>query len=196
MEALVVGLGVLVFATICGVALLFLAVKREAKRKAEGRPPGKYLFPAVVETKYLGAVTKDRYGNAGGALWGGLLFGPIGAILGSMQHKGTQVWHQFAVKYDNGTVKIVECLGGSQEHEMLLSFAKWDEPSDYEEPSYTYDELPAIENGSVDWNEQAVRAAKEWLEIQPFSRKALIEQLEEDGFTHEQAEYAADAIER
>lgn len=127
MDVLVATLGVLVFAIICLIGGLVLAAKREAKRKAAGLPPGKYLFPAVVETKYLGAVTKDRYGNAGGALWGGLLFGPIGAILGSTRHKGTQVWHQFAVKYDNGTVKTVECLGGSQEHEMLLSFAKWDE---------------------------------------------------------------------
>ncbi len=44
----------------------------------------------------------------------------------------------------------------------------------------------------VDWNEQAARAAKSYLETQAFSRKALIEQLSSDygdGFTHAQAVY-------
>lgn len=53
----------------------------------------------------------------------------------------------------------------------------------------------AAKNCGVDWNEQAVRAAKEWLEYEPLSRKKLIEYLIDDGFTPEQAEYAANAIE-
>ncbi len=54
----------------------------------------------------------------------------------------------------------------------------------------------AAKNCGVDWNEQAVMAAKRCIESKPFSRKKLIEQLIDDGFTPEQAEYAADAIER
>ena len=44
----------------------------------------------------------------------------------------------------------------------------------------------------MNWNKQAARAAKEYLETMPFSRSALIEQLESDfgsGFTHAQAVY-------
>lgn len=49
----------------------------------------------------------------------------------------------------------------------------------------------------VDWNKQAVRAAKNYLEIQHFSRKGLIDQLSSaygDHFTRAQATYAADHV--
>jgi hypothetical protein len=44
----------------------------------------------------------------------------------------------------------------------------------------------------VNWNEQAAKAAKDYLTNQPFSRAGLIQQLESsagDGFTHAQAVY-------
>ena len=41
-------------------------------------------------------------------------------------------------------------------------------------------------------NDQAVRKAKSYLEIIPFSRQGLIKQLEYDGFTHSQAVYGVD----
>ncbi len=49
----------------------------------------------------------------------------------------------------------------------------------------------------VDWNEQAVKSAESYLELMPFSRAELIDQLSSDagdGFTREQAEYAADQV--
>ncbi len=52
-------------------------------------------------------------------------------------------------------------------------------------------------NGLVDWNEQAKQSAQEYLSIMSFSKKELIEQLSSeygDGFTREQAEYAAQAL--
>lgn len=49
----------------------------------------------------------------------------------------------------------------------------------------------------VDWNEQAVKAAQNYLDLMAFSRSGLIEQLTSDagdGYTREQAEYAADEV--
>jgi len=46
----------------------------------------------------------------------------------------------------------------------------------------------------VNWKEQAVRKGKEYLNIMAFSRNGLIEQLKFDGFTLEEATYAADQI--
>ena len=40
-----------------------------------------------------------------------------------------------------------------------------------------------------DWNEQAAKKAAQYLEFMAFSRQGLIEQLEYEGFTHEQAVY-------
>ena len=53
------------------------------------------------------------------------------------------------------------------------------------------------EHGLVDWNEQAVKAAQEYLELTSFSREGLIDQLTSEygsQFTREQAEYAADQV--
>ncbi|MEO9328400.1 Ltp family lipoprotein [Gordonia aurantiaca] len=47
-------------------------------------------------------------------------------------------------------------------------------------------------NGEVNWYEQAARSARSYREISPFSRKGLIEQLEYEGFTYQQAVYGAD----
>jgi hypothetical protein len=48
--------------------------------------------------------------------------------------------------------------------------------------------------GGVDWNKQAVRAAKSYRETQHFSTQGLIDQLDSDygsQFTHDQAVYGA-----
>ena len=47
------------------------------------------------------------------------------------------------------------------------------------------------DNCGADWNQEAVEAAKSYLEFSSFSRGGLIDQLEYDGFTQEQAEYGA-----
>jgi len=46
----------------------------------------------------------------------------------------------------------------------------------------------------VDWKEEAVEKAESYMEISSFSRSSLIEQLEFEGFTSAQAEYAADQV--
>ena len=58
--------------------------------------------------------------------------------------------------------------------------------------AWAVDHLPG-----VDWNEQAVRAGKDYLKMTGFSRKSLIEQLSSDAgnqFTVAQATYAASKL--
>ncbi|MET3706488.1 hypothetical protein ABIB17_001104 [Arthrobacter sp. UYEF6] len=43
----------------------------------------------------------------------------------------------------------------------------------------------------VDWNAQAAKKAKSYLEYTSFSRSGLVDQLLFEGFTPEQAEYGA-----
>ena len=50
------------------------------------------------------------------------------------------------------------------------------------------------DTGAVDWKEEAVEKAESYMEISSFSRSSLIEQLEFEGFTSAQAEYAADQV--
>jgi hypothetical protein len=52
----------------------------------------------------------------------------------------------------------------------------------------------AVDHVNADWNEQAARAAKSYLETMPFSRAEMIQQLSSpagDGFTVQQATYGA-----
>lgn len=44
----------------------------------------------------------------------------------------------------------------------------------------------------TDWYEQAVKSAKQYLEVMAFSRSGLIDQLEYEGYTHDQAVYGVD----
>lgn len=46
-------------------------------------------------------------------------------------------------------------------------------------------------NGGVDWNEQAVKKAKDYLDYTSFSLDGLIDQLEAEGFTPSEAQYGA-----
>lgn len=53
----------------------------------------------------------------------------------------------------------------------------------------TADATGAVDALSPDWNAQAAKAAKNYLEVSPFSRSGLIEQLKYEGYTQEQAVY-------
>ena len=50
-------------------------------------------------------------------------------------------------------------------------------------------------NCGANWNEQAASQARSYIDNGAFSKKELIDQLIFDGFTKEQAEYGANAIE-
>ncbi len=45
---------------------------------------------------------------------------------------------------------------------------------------------------SPDWNEQAAKAAEDYLDYTAFSRQGLIDQLMFEGYTRTQAEYGVD----
>lgn len=62
---------------------------------------------------------------------------------------------------------------------------------EYEKYSHE-DAVYAADNCGADWYEQAVKKARSYLEYSPFSRDGLIEQLEYEGFTYDQAVYGAE----
>ena len=49
----------------------------------------------------------------------------------------------------------------------------------------------ATENCNANWNEQAAKSAKNYLDTMSFSKSELIHQLEFDGYSKEEAEYGA-----
>ena len=73
---------------------------------------------------------------------------------------------------------------------MAFSYSGLIEQLEYE--GYSNEEAEyAAKNCGADWNEQAVKSAKQYLDIMSFSRQSLIEQLEYEGYTYDQASYAA-----
>ncbi|MBS4900716.1 MAG: Ltp family lipoprotein [Clostridiales bacterium] len=58
----------------------------------------------------------------------------------------------------------------------------------------TEDSEYAVENITVDWNQQAAKKAKEFLEYSSFSHSGLVEQLEIEGFTNEEAEFGTTSV--
>jgi len=52
----------------------------------------------------------------------------------------------------------------------------------------------AVNSLDVDWNEQAAKAAQSYLDYSSFSRTGLIEQLEYEGYTHDQAVFGVDSV--
>lgn len=59
--------------------------------------------------------------------------------------------------------------------------------------NFTHDQaVYGVDNCGADWNEQAAKTAKSYLDVMSFSKDELIEQLEFDGFTHDQAVYGVE----
>ena len=54
--------------------------------------------------------------------------------------------------------------------------------------------MAAADACGADWNEQAAKKAESYLSFTDMSRSRLIDQLEYEGFTSEQAAYGADAV--
>ena len=104
---------------------LFVATKRYQKYGPDGV---KTHRPLIEEVKYLGPVgTKVKSGGFTGALIGGMLFGDAGAIVGGMTPKGSRTIYRFAVRYDNGKVKVEDVLEGSARHDELMCHVKWED---------------------------------------------------------------------
>lgn len=83
----------------------------------------------IVEVKYLGGgtVREKKYGMKG-VLVGGFFGGVPGAVVGSVLPSGKQKQKQkFAVKYEDGSVRIVECYPNSFTYQNLIKHVKWEE---------------------------------------------------------------------
>ena len=65
------------------------------------------------------------------------------------------------------------------------------ESEDFSEADATFAVEYIESTGGVDWNEQAVKSAKSYLDYTSFSLQGLIGQLESEGFTPSQAQHGA-----
>jgi hypothetical protein len=59
----------------------------------------------------------------------------------------------------------------------------------------TEDATWAVDNVTVDWNDQAAKSAQQYLDVMGFSRDGLVNQLVQfDKYTQAQAEYGASQV--
>ena len=78
---------------------------------------------------------------------------------------------------------------GTERPEARTGLIKQLEFEGFTNPEATY----GTDAVGADWNEQAEKKAKDYLEMTAFSRESLIQQLEFEGFTRQQAEHSASA---
>lgn len=131
-----------VIAVIIGgtVALCVWAAKVGKKNREKRRVPGNDKFVEltralggmpgdIIEVKFLGSgFTKQSRGGLGGAALGGLVAGPMGAVVGAAIPKNDRKQkYRFAVKYSDGSVNVREVYYGSAEYKKLIQYVKWDE---------------------------------------------------------------------
>jgi hypothetical protein len=57
----------------------------------------------------------------------------------------------------------------------------------------TEDATYGVDAQNANWDDQAAKSGKSYLDMSAFSRSGLISQLEYEGFTQSQAEYGASA---
>ena len=80
----------------------------------------------IVEVKLLGGGSAD-YRSVGGAVLGGMIAGPLGAVIGGTQGGSGKQKQRFAVKYDDGSVDIREAKPGSAEYKRLMEYVSWED---------------------------------------------------------------------
>ncbi len=94
-----------------------------------------------------------------------------------------------------GTVSQQNALGKAQDYLEFQSFSRSGLIRQLEFEGFsTADATYAVENLTVDWNEQAAKKAEDYMSFSSFSRSGLINQLTFDGFTQAEAEYGASAV--
>ena len=80
----------------------------------------------IVEVKLLGSGSTD-YRSFGGAVVGGMVAGPLGAVIGGAHGGKGKQRQRFAVKYDDGSVVIREVRAGSYEYNELMKYVSWED---------------------------------------------------------------------
>ena len=131
-DLIVVFFLVSVFASIIGV-LIWACLKKSPKSAEKFREDYNDTVQAltsrlgrkIVEVKLLGAGSTD-YRSFGGAVVGGMVAGPIGAVIGGAHGGGGKQRQRFAVKYSDGSVVIREVRVGSSEYNNLMKHVDWD----------------------------------------------------------------------
>ena len=110
----------------------------------------------------------------------------------ALEEYGLVDWNEEAVR---SAENYLDMMAFSRQGLIDQLSADYGEQFTVDQATYAMDYLE--ENNLVDWNEQAVRSAENYLDMMSFSRQSLIDQLSSDygeQFTVEQATYAADQV--
>lgn len=94
--------------------------------------------------------------------------------------------------FNNGSKNAIQ---QAENYLSMMAFSKSGLIEQLEYEGYSTEDAEfAVDNITVDWQEQATLKAKDYLDNMSFSRSGLIEQLIFEGFSEEHANNAADAV--
>ena len=135
MEDFVVTLCMMVIAgTVAGLIAYYATKGKKRKTKEDIKAEYDKTMTAltnrpgrkIVEVKLLGAGSTD-YRSFGGAVIGGMVAGPLGAVIGGAHGGKGKQRQRFAVKYDDGSVVVKEVRVNSLEYNELMKYVSWDD---------------------------------------------------------------------